>query len=102
MVSPWIVDAISRMAGIDVYGVGGFYIPYMYAMSDQMGACILGLLYLQREEGTWRKTIRRYLHHPVMLVSFTVIIYYQVLLSELYSCSTVIVAINADGELLTI
>jgi hypothetical protein len=44
MTVPWIVDWGSRAAGIDVYGVEGFYIPYLYTMSDQMGANVSGLL----------------------------------------------------------
>jgi len=43
-------------------------------MSDQMGASIAGLMYIQREEHDWRKAIKRYLHHPVMLASLTVIL----------------------------
>lgn len=37
---PWIIDLVSRIAGVDVYGVEGFYIPYFYAISDQIGASI--------------------------------------------------------------
>jgi hypothetical protein len=74
MVFPWIVDLISRALGIDVYGVGSFYIPYLYAMSDQIGASIAGLTYIQKEEHDWGKAIKRYLHHPVMLASLTVIL----------------------------
>jgi len=74
VVFPWIVDLISRALGIDVYGVGGFYIPYLYAMSDQMGASIAGLMYIQREEHDWGKAVGRYLRHPVMLASLTVIL----------------------------
>lgn len=74
MVFPWIIDAISRMAGIDVYGVGGFYIPYLYAMSDQMGASISGFLYIHREEKSWGRALKGYFHHPVMLASLSVII----------------------------
>ncbi|MCX9080902.1 MAG: hypothetical protein OIN83_01760 [Candidatus Methanoperedens sp.] len=33
---PWIIDFGSRLMGIDVYGVEGFYIPYFYALSDQI------------------------------------------------------------------
>jgi hypothetical protein len=45
MVFPWRVDAVSRLAGVDVYGWRGFYIPYLYAMSDQIGASAAGLLF---------------------------------------------------------
>jgi hypothetical protein len=27
MVFPWMVDAVSRLAGVDVYGWRGYYIP---------------------------------------------------------------------------
>lgn len=70
---PWIIDLISRIAGIDVYGVEGFYIPYFYALSDQIGASISGLLFLRRKEGSWKAGIRQYIHHPVMLASLFVI-----------------------------
>lgn len=70
---PWIIDLISRIAGIDVYGVEGFYIPYFYALSDQIGASISGLLFLRRKEGSWKTGIRQYIHHPVMLASLFVI-----------------------------
>ena len=33
---PWIIDLGSRLAGVDVYGIEGFYIPYFYALSDQV------------------------------------------------------------------
>ncbi len=38
----------------------GFYIPYFYALSDQIGANVSGLLFLRREEGTWSKAVARY------------------------------------------
>lgn len=71
---PWIIDLGSRMAGVDVYGVEGFYIPYFYALSDQIGANISGLLFLKRAEGSWKAGFSRYVHHPVMLASLFVII----------------------------
>lgn len=70
---PWIIDLFSRMAGVDVYGVEGFYIPYFYALSDQIGASLSGLFFLRRKEGSWKAGIRQYIHHPVMLASFFVI-----------------------------
>lgn len=70
---PWIIDLVSRIAGINVYGVEGFYIPYFYALSDQIGASISGLLFLRRKEGSWKAGIRQYIHHPVMLASLFVI-----------------------------
>ena len=71
---PWIIDAASRMAGVDVYGIQGFYIPYFYALSDQIGANISGMVYLKRIEGSWSAGIYRYIHHPVMLTSIAVIL----------------------------
>ncbi len=74
MVVPWIIDWGSRMAGVDVYGVEGFYIPYFYALSDQLGANIAGFIYLRRRTNSWRVTFRTYLTHPVMLTSLLVIL----------------------------
>ncbi|AKB78069.1 hypothetical protein MSHOH_1586 [Methanosarcina horonobensis HB-1 = JCM 15518] len=71
---PWIIDLGSRLAGVNVYGVEGFYIPYFYALSDQIGANISGLLFLKRREGSWRAGFSGYVHHPVMLASFFVIV----------------------------
>lgn len=71
---PWIIDLGSRLAGVDVYGVEGFYIPYFYALSDQIGANISGMLFLKRAEGSWKAGFFRYFHHPVMLASLFVII----------------------------
>ncbi len=31
---PWFIDLGSRLMGVNVYGVEGFYIPYFYALSD--------------------------------------------------------------------
>lgn len=74
MIVPWIIDWISRLLGVDVYGVGGFYIPYFYALSDQMGANVSGLIFLRRREGSWSKAIGRYARHPVMLTSLAIIL----------------------------
>ncbi|HAR99124.1 MAG TPA: hypothetical protein DCS11_09600 [Syntrophus sp. (in: bacteria)] len=71
---PWGIDAGSRMLGMDIYGVEGFYIAYFYAMSDQIGAAVSGALFLRREERTWWAAIKRYLHHPVMLTGLCVIL----------------------------
>jgi hypothetical protein len=74
MMAPWIVDWSSRAVGIDVYGVQGFYIPYLYSMSDQIGANVSGLLFLRRETGSWSTASARYVRHPVLLASLTVIL----------------------------
>jgi hypothetical protein len=74
MAFPWIIDWGSRLLGVDVYGIQGFYIPFFYAMSDQIGANVSGLLFLRRKEGSWDKALRRYVRHPVMIASLAVIL----------------------------
>ena len=74
MMVPWVVDWGSRLAGLDVYGIGGFYIPYFYAMTDQIGAGVSGLLYLRRRAGGWGAGVAAYLRHPVMLTGLAVVI----------------------------
>lgn len=74
MFVPWITDWVSRLLGVEVYGVSGFYIPYFYAMSDQIGANVSGLIFLRRREGTWLRAIRKYVRHPVMLASLVVVL----------------------------
>jgi len=74
MTVPWGIDWGSRWLGVDVYGVEGFYIPYFYALSDQIGANASGLLYLRRRTGSWRRALAAYARHPVMLASLSVIL----------------------------
>ena len=74
MTFPWMVDWGSRLAGVDVYGVEGFYIPYFYALSDQIGANVSGFLFFRRKEGPLPETLRRYFTDPVMVASLTVIL----------------------------
>jgi len=74
MMAPWIVDWGSRALGVDVYGVQGFYIPFVYSMSDQIGANVSGLLFLRREAGSWPVAMARYVRHPVLLTSLTVVL----------------------------
>jgi hypothetical protein len=74
LTAPWIIDGVSRLAGVDVYGAAAFYIPYFYAMSDQMGASVAGLLFLRRREKTWAAALRRYFRNPVMIASLSVIL----------------------------
>jgi hypothetical protein len=74
MTIPWWIDWGSRLLGVDVYGVEGFYIPYFYAMSDQLGGGASGLLFLRRREGSWRRAIPAYLRHPVMLSGLVVVL----------------------------
>jgi hypothetical protein len=74
MAVPWLVDWGSRFAGVDVYGVEGFYIPYFYALSDQIGANISGFVFLHRREGSAGKALHRYVRDAVMLSSLAVIL----------------------------
>jgi hypothetical protein len=74
MAFPWAIDWGSRLLGVDVYGVEGFYIPYFYALSDQIGANISGSIYLRRKEVSWSKTVAKYIRHPVMVTSLSVIL----------------------------
>src|SRR3546814_793422 len=74
MVFPWIVDAGSRVAGVDVYSPEAFYIPWLYAMSDQMGANVAGFLHLGRKQGAATRAVARYLLHPVMLTSLGIVL----------------------------
>lgn len=74
MAFPWIVDGVSRLAGVDVYGIEGFYIPYFYALSDQIGGNVSGFVFLYRKEEGFSGTLRAYFRHPVMLTSLLVIL----------------------------
>jgi hypothetical protein len=74
MAVPWIIDWGSRLLGVDVYGVEGFYIPYFYALSDQIGANVSGFIFLKGKEGSCLRSISKYFHHPVMLTSFIIIL----------------------------
>lgn len=74
MAFPWLVDGGSRLAGVDVYGVEGFYIPYFYALSDQIGANLSGFAFLCRRERSAAGAIRRYVRDAVMLSSLAVIL----------------------------
>lgn len=74
MVLPWIIDAASRLAGIDVYGVQGFYIPYFYALSDQIGGQVSGYVFLRRHSESAGRALKSYFSHPVILTGFIVIL----------------------------
>ncbi len=71
---PWVVDWGSRLAGVDTYGVGGFYIAFFYSMSDQVGANVSGLVYLRRRHGGWRRAVGAYARSAVLLTSLAVIL----------------------------
>jgi hypothetical protein len=74
MTAPWVIDWGSRALGVDVYGVQGFYIPYFYSLSDQIGANVSGLVYLRRKEASWLAAVGQYARHPVMLTSLLIIL----------------------------
>lgn len=74
MIVPWIVDGVSRLAGLDVYGIEGFYIPFFYAMADQMGASVSGFLYFKRESKSAKEAALRYITNPVMLTGLIIIL----------------------------
>lgn len=73
MALPWIIDIASRMSGVDVYGMEGFYIPYFYALSDQIGANVSGLVFLKRQERSLKKTLSAYFRSSVMVASLLVL-----------------------------
>jgi len=74
MMVPWLIDWGSRLLGVNVYGIEGFYIPYFYALSDQIGANISGLVFLKRKNRSWRKAMTEYIRHPVMRTSLLIIL----------------------------
>lgn len=74
MTAPWLIDWGSRLLGVNVYGVEGFYIPYFYALSDQIGANISGFVFLWRRERSWSRVFAQYVRHPVMLTSLLIIL----------------------------
>jgi hypothetical protein len=73
MMIPWIIDWGSRLLGVDVYALEGFYIPYFYALSDQIGASVSGFIFFKKREKTWSGGFRAYLTNPVMLTGLIVI-----------------------------
>ena len=74
MAAPWIIDWASRLMVIDVYGTEGFYIPYFYALGDQIGANISGMIFFWKREREWFKALREYVRHPVMMVSLAIVL----------------------------
>lgn len=73
MAVPWVVDFGSRLAGVDVYGIEGFYIPYFYALSDQIGGNVAGFLFLKRQENGLGRALRAYVRSSVMMAGLTVV-----------------------------
>lgn len=74
MAIPWVIDWGSRLFGVDVNGVAGFYIPYFYAMGDQIGGNVSGLLYLHRRHAGWSAALGQYVRHPVMLTGLGLVL----------------------------
>ena len=74
MFVPGFVDLASRLAGVDVLGIEGFYIPFFNSNSDQIGASISGLIYIKRRERSWGPALSKYIRHPVMVTSLLTII----------------------------
>jgi hypothetical protein len=72
MAFPWAVDAVSRLAGIDVRAPEGSYVAYFYSLADQLFATLNGLRYHVRRAGSFGGGVRGYFHDPVMVASFTV------------------------------
>ena len=74
MMFPWVVDLGSRWLGLDVYSIEAFYIPYFYALSDQIGANVSGFIYLNRKSDSLSDTLKAYFKNPVMLTSLAIIL----------------------------
>jgi hypothetical protein len=74
MAFPWVIDWGSRLLGVDVYGVSAFYIPYFYALSDQIGANVSGFVFLRRREKALAPALAKYFKSPVMLSSLAIIV----------------------------
>ena len=71
---PWIIDWGSRLLGINVYGVEAFYIPFFYALADQIGANISGFAFLYRRERAFAPALAKYFKSPVMVASLAIIL----------------------------
>ncbi len=71
---PWVVDWGSRLAGINMYSWESFYVPYLYAMGDQIGATLSMLLFFSRREGGILPGLVRYLQNPVSVASLLIIL----------------------------
>ncbi len=71
---PWVVDWGSRLAGINMYSWQSFYVPYLYAMGDQIGATLSMFLFFSRREGGILPGLVRYLQNPVSVASLLIIL----------------------------
>jgi hypothetical protein len=74
MAIPWVIDWGSRLAGVDMYGVPGFYIPFFYAMTDQIGGNVSGFVFLWRRAGGVQDALAAYVRHPVMVAGLGVLL----------------------------
>jgi len=74
MAAPWAIDWATRLVGVDAYGIGAFYVPYFYALGDQIGANLSGLLFLRRRQGSWPSAFSAYARDAVMLTSLLVVL----------------------------
>lgn len=73
MAFPWVVDAASRLAGVDVRAPEGSYVAYFYSLADQLFATLNGFRYHVRRAGSWWGGVKGYFHDPVMVMSFAVV-----------------------------
>lgn len=73
MAFPWAVDALSRLAGVDVRAPEGSYVAYFYSLADQLFANVNGLRYHIRRAGSVWGGMKNYSRDPVMVASFTII-----------------------------
>ena len=71
---PWFIHLFSYLLGIDSRSAEGFFVPYFYAMSDQIGANLLGFIYIMRQEKKISRTVLVYFKNPVMLTSLLIIL----------------------------
>lgn len=74
MTIPWWIDWGSRLAEVDVYGIEGFYIPFFYAMADQIGGNVSGFVFLRRRTGSLGSALTEYLRHPVMVTGLVIVL----------------------------
>ena len=73
MAAPWVIDAVSRLAGVDVRAPEGSYVAYFYSLADQLFATINGLRYHIRRAGSIWAGVKGYFLDPVMATSFSVV-----------------------------
>ncbi len=73
MAFPWAVDAVSRLAGVDVRAPEGSYVAYFYSLADQLFATLNGLRYHVRRAGSFGGGVRAYFRDPVMVTSFAIV-----------------------------